>query len=195
MQNYRQPRGRPVCHGLLGLSGVVVDGFIFGKITEAESCAFGGAFVIAFDNSRAGLLWKESSTYYFRQICSPKSAGGEVSFPLPNDARENVRKNLESIPLQPKLRWLWRRSTCSSIDAASVASVSSAHPSPHAFASTPLPACPGLLVIRNCRLTEHATWLRTLCHPHSNPASEFSASPAYRILLRCAILTPTGELP
>jgi hypothetical protein len=45
MQNYRQPRGRPVCHGLLGMSGVVVDGFIVGKIIEAESCAFGGALL------------------------------------------------------------------------------------------------------------------------------------------------------
>jgi hypothetical protein len=86
------------------MSGVVVDDFIFGKITEAESCAFGGAFVITFDNSRAGLLWKESSTYYFRQICSPKPAGGdfwEASFPLPMTRGKTFGRIWNPFPCNP----------------------------------------------------------------------------------------------
>ena len=74
------------------MSGVVVNGFIFGKIAEAESCAFGGALVIAFDNS------------YFRQICSPKPAGGdfwEASFPLPMTRGKTFGRIWNPFPCNP----------------------------------------------------------------------------------------------
>lgn len=55
-----RPAGAPVYHGFQVLEDVVVEGFTFGKITdfEAEPRQEGDAFVVAPDNSRAGLVWE-----------------------------------------------------------------------------------------------------------------------------------------
>jgi hypothetical protein len=57
-----KPPGAPVYHGFQILSGVTADGFTFGKITDFETapCDYGDAFVIAPDDSRAGLIWEVS---------------------------------------------------------------------------------------------------------------------------------------
>lgn len=62
------PRAR-VYHGFQVLSDVVVEGFTFGKITnfEAEPSDTGDAFVIASDDSRAGLVWEVSDKYYLQE--------------------------------------------------------------------------------------------------------------------------------
>ena len=53
-----KPSDAPVYHGFRVLSDVVVDGFTLGAITdfEVEPTTEGDSFVVAPDNSRAGLV-------------------------------------------------------------------------------------------------------------------------------------------
>lgn len=109
-----RPEGAPVYHGFQILHDVVVDGFTFGKISDfdAEPCTEGDAFVVAPDNSRAGLVWEVSDSSYFQQVCPADSDRWGVwaaSFPHPMTSHENVRRNLEYILPQLKRRWQeWR---------------------------------------------------------------------------------------
>lgn len=54
-----KPSGAPVYHGFRLLNDVVVDGFVLRVVTdfEADQATEGDAFVVAPDNSRAGLVW------------------------------------------------------------------------------------------------------------------------------------------
>lgn len=96
------------------MSDVVVDGFTFGKISDfdAEPCSEGDAFVVAPDNSRAGLVWEVSDEPYFQELCSTESdrwGVRAVSFPHRMTSHENARRNLEHILLELKKRWQeWR---------------------------------------------------------------------------------------
>jgi hypothetical protein len=87
-----KPAGAPVYHGLQVLKDVVVEGFTFGKITdfEAEPRQEGDAFVIAPDNSRAGLVWELADNVSVSQF-SPLEADRwgvwVVSFPHPMNTR------------------------------------------------------------------------------------------------------------
>jgi hypothetical protein len=109
-----RPAGAPVYHGFQVVNGVAVDGFTFGKITdfEVEACDHGDAFVIAPDNSRAGLVWEVSEKFYFQEVCplEPDRWGvWGVTFPHRMESHENVRRNLESIVPELKKRWEeWR---------------------------------------------------------------------------------------
>jgi hypothetical protein len=109
-----RPAGAAVYHGFQVLSDVAVDGFVFGKITdfETEPCESGDAFVIAPDNSRAGLVWEVSDKRFFREVCAadPTRWGvWGVSFPFAMTNRRNVKKNLESILPELSVRWNeWR---------------------------------------------------------------------------------------
>jgi hypothetical protein len=105
-----RPAGAPVYHGFEVLNDVVVEGFTFGKITdfEIEPCDEGDAFVVAPDNTRAGLVWEISDKSYFQEISAPEAERWGVwgaSFPNAMTSRENVRKNLESILPELKERW------------------------------------------------------------------------------------------
>jgi hypothetical protein len=110
-----RPASAPVYHGFEILSDVVVGGFTFGKITdfESEPCNEGDAFVVAPDNSRAGLVWEISDKPYFQEISAPEVQRWgvwSVSFPNTMTSHENVRKNLESILPELKKHWEeWRR--------------------------------------------------------------------------------------
>jgi len=110
-----RPAGAPVYHGFAVLSDVVVEGFSFGKITDfdSEPCDEGDAFVVAPDNSRAGLVWEVSDQSYFQEIspAEPERWGvWGVAFPNAMTSHENVRKNLESILPELKKCWEeWRR--------------------------------------------------------------------------------------
>jgi len=110
-----RPAGAPVYHGFVVLKSVVVDGFTFGKITdfEAQPSDYGDAFVIAPDNSRAGLVWEVTDKSYFQEISplEPDRWGvWGVSFPYAMESRHNVRRNLESILPELKPRWEeWRQ--------------------------------------------------------------------------------------
>lgn len=105
-----RPLGAPVYHGFQVLGDVIVDGFTFGKITdfEIETCNEGDAFVVAPDDSRAGLIWKVSDKPHFQEICPPETERWgvwSVSFHHCMTNRDNVRKNLESILPELKRRW------------------------------------------------------------------------------------------
>lgn len=65
-----RPKGAPVYHGFEVLHDVVVEGFVFGAITdfERQPSDEGDAFVVAPDHSRAGLVWKVSKEPEFAQI-------------------------------------------------------------------------------------------------------------------------------
>jgi hypothetical protein len=109
-----KPEGAPVYHGFQVLEDVVVDGFQFGKITdfEAEPSQEGDAFVVAPDNSRAGLVWQVADKVSVTEI-SPSEPGRwgvwAVSFPHPMNSRDNARRNLELILPALKQRWNeWR---------------------------------------------------------------------------------------
>ena len=105
-----RPLGAPVYHGFQVLSDVVVEGFTFGKITdfEAEPSDSGDAFIIAPDNSRAGLVWEVSDKHCFQEVCPiERERWGvwAVSFSHPMTDRQNVRRNLETILPQLKRKW------------------------------------------------------------------------------------------
>jgi len=109
-----RPPGAPVYHGFQILEDVVVDGFTFGKITdfEAEPSQRRDAFLIAPDNSRAGLVWDVADKVSVSQIL-PIEANRwgvwAVSFPHQMDSDQNVRWNLELIVPTLKLKWAeWR---------------------------------------------------------------------------------------
>ncbi len=110
-----RPEGAPVYHGFQILSDVVVEGFTLGKITdfEAEITTTGDAFVVAPDDSRAGLVWEVSAKVYFDEVMglAPNRWGvWAVSFPYPMTSRENIRRNFESILPELKREWeRWRR--------------------------------------------------------------------------------------
>ena len=109
------PDGAPVYYGFQILSDVEVEGFTFGKITDFESrpCSEGDAFIIAPDNSRAGLVWEVSGSSYFQEVRAPgvdRWGVWGVTFPHPMTSRENARKNLEWILPELKKRWEeWRQ--------------------------------------------------------------------------------------
>jgi len=110
-----KPPGSPVYHGFRILSDVVVEGFALGVITdfEAEESAAGDAFVVAPDNSRAGLVWEISDKETFMEICPiEKDRWGvwEVSFPFQMTSREAAKMNLQRILPKLKPKWEeWRR--------------------------------------------------------------------------------------
>jgi len=104
------PPGAPVYHGFPILDDVEVEGFKFGMITdfEAESSSMGDAFVVAPDDSRAGLNWEVSDEDHFEEvlpIAATRWGVWAVRFPYPMDSHENVRRNLAAV--LPRLRPKW----------------------------------------------------------------------------------------
>ena len=76
------------------LASVVVGGFTFGKITdfERETCDEGDAFVVAPDNSRAGLVWEiTDKTLLSRNFCARSGAMGSLG-PLVSKCYDEPRK-------------------------------------------------------------------------------------------------------
>jgi hypothetical protein len=109
-----KPADAPVYHGFCVLDDVVVDGFTLGAITdfEAEPTTEGDAFVIAPDNSRAGLVWEVSAGGVFERLCGETDdrwGVWAVSFPFPMTSRENAKANLAAVLPLLKPQWeIWR---------------------------------------------------------------------------------------
>lgn len=104
------PKGAPAYYGFAVLADVSAEGFTFGAITdfETEPTDTGDAFIIAPDDSRAGLVWEVSATTYFEEVLpfEPERWGvWAVSFPYPMDNRESARKNLTAVLPELKTRW------------------------------------------------------------------------------------------
>lgn len=106
------PAGAPVYYGFPVLDDFEVDGFRLGMITDFEAVpsAWGDAFVVAPDGSRAGLVWEVSPERRFEEIRPPEAGRWgvwAVAFPHPMDNRRQARRNLEA--LLPELRERWER--------------------------------------------------------------------------------------
>jgi hypothetical protein len=105
-----RPEGAPVYHGFPILDDVQVDGFRLGMISdwEAEAATEGDAFVVAPDDSRAGLVWEVSPENRFQEVLGfePGRWGvWGVTFPHAMDSRDGARRNLAHI--LPELRRKW----------------------------------------------------------------------------------------
>ncbi|HEV8573838.1 MAG TPA: hypothetical protein VGR43_03930 [Dehalococcoidia bacterium] len=109
------PPGAPVYYGFPILDDVEVDGFRFGMITDFEGQAdeVGDAFLVAPDNSRAGLIWEVTGEDDFDEVLpfEPTRWGvWYVTFPRPMDSRQNVRRNLEAVLPRLRPKWeAWRK--------------------------------------------------------------------------------------
>ena len=105
-----RPQGAPVYYGFRILEDVSVEGFRLGIITaiEEEPAESGDAFVVAPDDSRAGLVWETGEYPLIQEICPPKPVRWGVwgvFFPHPMISNENARKNLAFILPELRKRW------------------------------------------------------------------------------------------
>ncbi|MCU1286913.1 MAG: 3-deoxy-8-phosphooctulonate synthase [Acidobacteriales bacterium] len=105
-----RPEGTPVYHGFRILEDVQVEGFRFGMITnfEAQETNEGDAFVVAPDDSRAGLVWDIGSNLNFEEVLPFEASRWgvwAVSLPHPMRTRDDAKKNLESIVPALKEKW------------------------------------------------------------------------------------------
>lgn len=110
-----RPDSAPVYHGFQILDDVDVEGFKLGVITDlggADDC--GDAFVVAPDNSRAGLVWEVFTPTYFQEVMPPDAVRWGVwgvSFATPMRTHDEARANLASILPELRARWeAWRPS-------------------------------------------------------------------------------------
>src|SRR5438046_3103747 len=111
-----RPPGAPVYHGFAVLEASEVDGFRFGMITDfiAKPDTVGDGFVVAPDDSRAGLVWEsECATPYFDElVAADDDRWGVWAVGLPNVLRTegDAREFLLALLPQLRARWYdWRR--------------------------------------------------------------------------------------
>jgi hypothetical protein len=106
-----RPLGSSVYYGFPILDSSAVDGFRFGMITDfiAQPDTSGDAFVVAPDNSRAGLVWEsEVSEPYFDEVTPPDDGRWgvwAVGSALPLRTEDDAREFLRSILPQLRRRW------------------------------------------------------------------------------------------
>jgi hypothetical protein len=103
-----RPDDAPVYHGFQVFDGVEVDGFRLGTISAPGPDDYGDAFIIAPDNSRAGLVWEVGDGHEALEVCpfEPTRWGvWAVEVPQPMASAEAARLNLEA--LVPRLRSKW----------------------------------------------------------------------------------------
>ena len=104
-----RPENTPVYHGFQVLEDVEVDGFRMGTISALGPADFGDAFIIAPDDSRAGLVWEVGDREQIWEVCpfGPARWGvWGVEFPHRMRSSEDARRNLEA--LVPRLRDKWQ---------------------------------------------------------------------------------------
>ncbi|HKY17180.1 MAG TPA: hypothetical protein VJM33_19795 [Microthrixaceae bacterium] len=108
-----RPEGSPVYYGFAIIESSEVDGFRFGMITDfvAEPDTCGDAFVVAPDDSRAGLVWEsEVDEPYFGEVLPPtENRWGvwAVGTRLPMRTEDDATALLAS--LLPELRPRWEQ--------------------------------------------------------------------------------------
>jgi hypothetical protein len=108
-----RPDGAPIYYGFPIIESSEVDGFRFGMITDfvAQPSTHGDAFVVAPDNSRAGLVWEsEVAEPYFDECLAPDdrrwgvwAVGSPASLRSERDTQEFLRL------LLPELRSRWQK--------------------------------------------------------------------------------------
>ncbi len=107
-----RPDDAPVYHGFPIIESSMSDGFRLGMITDfvSEPTDYGDAFVVAPDNTRAGLVWEsEVDSAYFTEVLPPDdhrwgvwAAGTERPLRSEDDATAFLRS------LLPELRPRWQ---------------------------------------------------------------------------------------
>jgi len=94
-----RPTGAPVYHGFPLLPGSQKDGFVFGVITEPKGAAWGDAYVVAPDGSRAGIVWSLQGPA--EVVVAPADAGRwgvyQFRFEPPVDSDEDLIRNFHSV--------------------------------------------------------------------------------------------------
>lgn len=102
-----RPEGAPVYHGFTVVPETMMDGWVFGAITEYECDdpqTEGDGFVIAPDGARAGIAWA-IDTPDFYEICPPDEGRWGVygvRFPRPVSCVGDLVFNFRAI--LPKLK-------------------------------------------------------------------------------------------
>ena len=111
-----RPEGAPLYHGFPILESSAVDGFQLGMITDfmKEPSTAGDAFVVAPDNSRAGLVWEsEVAEPYFREVHAPEAdrwGVWAVGLAVPLRSEEDAREYLRALVVELRPRWeAWRK--------------------------------------------------------------------------------------
>jgi hypothetical protein len=103
-----RPPDAPVYHGFVILDGVEFEGFRLGTITELGPHTYGDAFIIAPDETRAGVVWEVGQSSEVGEVV-PLEDGRwgvwAVQLPLPMSSVEAAQANLETIV--PRLRHKW----------------------------------------------------------------------------------------
>jgi hypothetical protein len=110
-----RPTDKPVYYGFPIIDGSEIDGFRLGMITDfvAAPQGFGDGFVVAPDDSRAGLVWEsEAIEPYFEEVIAPDAGrwgvwgvGSRLQLAHERDARPF----LESLLPELRPRWdAWR---------------------------------------------------------------------------------------
>jgi hypothetical protein len=107
-----KPAVAPVYHGFPILDDVEIDGFRLGMITDWEAVAtdVGDSFVVAPDNSRAGLIWEIVDHVYVSECLAlaPDRWGvWNVGFTRPMRSRAAARANLADV--LETLRPIWEK--------------------------------------------------------------------------------------
>lgn len=110
------PEGAPSYYGFPIIAESEVDGFRLGMITDfvAEPTTSGDAFVVAPDDSRAGLVWdSEVDQAWFEEVIAPTDRRWgvwTVGSPLPLRTIDDTRAFLESILPDLRPRWeAWKQ--------------------------------------------------------------------------------------
>lgn len=106
------PPDTPAYYGFVVLHDVEAEGFLLGKISDFEAMpdmVAGDAFIIAPDNSRAGLVWELAEEVFVREIsfmAENRWGVWGVGFLYPMTTRDNMRRNLQN--LLPFLSEEWK---------------------------------------------------------------------------------------
>lgn len=109
------PAGAPVYHGFQILNESEIEGFRFGVITDfvAQKDTYGDAFVVAPDDSRAGLVWEsEVNEPYFTEVLPPNAdrwGVWGVGCRKPLRSERDARAFLEEVLPELRARWMeWK---------------------------------------------------------------------------------------
>ena len=85
-----RPAGAGVYHGFTVVEESRIDGWVFGAISDyedANGCAWGDAFVIAPDGTRAGIVWQVGD-FEPQVVCAPgEGRWGVYGFAYPTPIR------------------------------------------------------------------------------------------------------------
>jgi hypothetical protein len=111
-----RPAGSPVYYGFPIIESSEVEGFRFGMITDyvADADTCGDAFVVAPDDSRAGLVWESEVTVpYFSEVLPPTQdrwGVWGVGTGLPMRTEDDAHVLLRSLLPELRPRWeKWKR--------------------------------------------------------------------------------------